>query len=112
MSITLEDLGWSPRLEQAFEAHRSAGLTPARVSHEHTHIYRVLGEAGELLARVAGRLRHEASARADFPVVGDWVAIEMPASGGDARIRAILPRSSRFSRRAAGDPTEEQVVAA
>jgi ribosome biogenesis GTPase len=110
--MTFEDLGWSPRLEAAFEPHRATGLTPARVSHEHTHIYRVLTPDGEQLARVAGRLRHQAAARADFPAVGDWVAIDAASSGGDARIRAILPRSSRFSRRAAGDPTEEQVVAA
>ena len=31
---------------------------------------------------------------------------------GDARIHAVLPRFSRFSRRAAGDVTEEQIVAA
>src|SRR6476660_9439167 len=67
---------------------------------------------GEHLARVAGRLRHAASGRADFPAVGDWVALEVPPTGGDARIRAVLPRISRFSRRAAGNPTEEQVVAA
>jgi ribosome biogenesis GTPase len=35
-----------------------------------------------------------------------------PVSDGDARIHAVLPRASRFSRRAAGDVTEEQVVAA
>jgi ribosome biogenesis GTPase len=110
--MTLDDLGWSTRLDDAFAPHRAAGLSPARVSHEHTHIYRVLSERGDQLARVAGRLRHEASVRADFPAVGDWVAIEIPAAGGDARIHAVLPRFSRFSRRAAGDPTEEQVVAA
>jgi ribosome biogenesis GTPase len=111
MPVTLEDLGWSPRLEEAFEPHRAAGLIPARVSHEHTHIYRVLTATGEQLARIAGRLRHEAEARADYPAVGDWVAIDAP-SAGEARIRAVLPRFSRFSRRAAGDPTEEQIVAA
>src|SRR5689334_16953888 len=104
MSETLDALGWSPRLDTAFEPYHAEGLVPARVSHEHTHIYRVLGDHGELLARIAGRLRHQASTRADYPAVGDWVAIEMPTSGGDARIRAMLPRSSRFSRRAAGDP--------
>jgi ribosome biogenesis GTPase len=61
---------------------------------------------------VAGRLRHAAEQRADFPAVGDWVAVETPAGGGDARIRAVLPRLTQFSRRAAGNPTEEQVVAA
>src|ERR687898_493231 len=34
------------------------------------------------------------------------------AMSGDARIKAVLPRTSKFSRRAAGDTTEEQVVAA
>jgi ribosome biogenesis GTPase len=112
MRPALEDLGWSPRVATAFEPHAAAGLTAARVSLEHTHVYRVLSPEGETLARIAGRLRHHASGRADYPAVGDWVAIDARPAGGDARIRAILPRFSRFSRRAAGDPTEEQVVAA
>jgi ribosome biogenesis GTPase len=110
--VTLEDLGWTPRFAEAFEAHRAPGVTPARVSLEHTHIYRVLSPEGERLARIAGRLRHAARGRADFPAVGDWVAVETPASGGDARIRAVLSRATQFSRRAAGNPTEPQVVAA
>lgn len=110
--LTLDDLGWTARFAEAFAAVAAPGLEPARVSLEHTHIYRVLTPAGERLARVAGRLRYGATERADFPAVGDWVALETPAAGGDARIRAVLPRSSRFSRRAAGNPTEEQVVAA
>ena len=85
---------------------------PGRVALEHTHIYRVMTEAGESLARVSGRLRHHASARAEFPAVGDWVALAPAEHTGDARIIAVLPRRSRFSRRAAGDSTEEQVVAA
>ena len=110
--LTLDDLGWTARFAAGFEALAAPGLEPARVSLEHTHIYRVLTPGGERLARVAGRLRHAATGRADFPAVGDWVALETPASGGDARIRAVLPRVSQFSRRAAGNPTEEQIVAA
>jgi len=112
VDLSLDALGWTPRFADAFEAHRAPGLEPARVSLEHTHIYRVLTPGGERLARVAGRLRHAAGGRADFPAVGDWVVLEPPAAGGDARIRAILPRASAFSRRAAGNPTERQVVAA
>src|SRR5258708_5339651 len=68
---------------------------------------------GESLARVSGRLRHEASGRVDFPAVGDWVVLDAAgAGGGDARIKAVLPRTTHFSRRAAGNPTEQQVVAA
>ncbi|HET7220551.1 MAG TPA: ribosome small subunit-dependent GTPase A [Vicinamibacterales bacterium] len=112
MSIDLTALGWNGRLDEAFAPLRADGLVPARVALEHTHIYRVFAEPGEWLARVSGRLRHRAAQRVDFPAVGDWVAVEPPLVGGDARIHSVLPRSSRFSRRAAGDPTEEQIVAA
>ncbi len=110
--IDLAELGWTEALAAAFAPYAADGLLPARVSEEHTHIYRVLLADGDRLARVAGRLRHRAERRADFPAVGDWVAVEPADLEGDARIRAVLPRFSRFSRRAAGDATEEQVVAA
>ena len=112
MTDDLQALGWTARFAELFEPYGAEGLVPARIGLEHTHIYRVLTGREEWLARVAGRLRHQAAARADFPAVGDWVAVEPPASSGDARIKAVLPRASRFSRRAAGDVTEEQVLAA
>jgi ribosome biogenesis GTPase len=110
--IDLTELGWNERRAADFAPHAAGGLIPARVALEHTHIYRILTAEGDWLARVSGRLRHHAAQRVDFPAVGDWVAVEPPVPGSDARIRAILPRSSRFSRRAAGDATEEQIVAA
>jgi len=112
MSVDLTQLGWNARLDAAFAPHAAQHLVPGRIVLEHTHIYRVMTAGGEVLARVSGRLRHRAFARVDFPAVGDWVAVEPAAKGGDARILAVLPRRSRFSRRAAGDATEEQVVAA
>ena len=108
---SLDQLGWNARFAAAFEEYAAAGRVPGRVVLEHTHIYRVATETDEHLARVSGRLRHQATARPDFPGVGDWVAVE-PVAGSDARIHAVLPRFSKFSRRAAGDVTEEQVVAA
>jgi ribosome biogenesis GTPase len=113
MGVNLSALGWNPRLAEAFEPHAATGLSPARIALEHTHIYRIFAESGEWLARVSGRLRHRAEGRVDFPAVGDWVAAELPADqDGEARIVAVLPRASHFSRRAAGDPTEQQIVAA
>lgn len=107
----LTEYGWNERFAASFESHQAAGRVPARVTLEHTHIYRVATEDGELLARISGRLRHQANARPDYPGVGDWVVVE-PVPNSEARIHAVLPRTSRFSRRAAGDSTEEQVVAA
>jgi len=112
MSSALSRLGWTTALADTFAPFAARGLVAGRVALEHTHIYRVITEAGELLARVSGRLRHRAGARADFPAVGDWVAVQPPEHSGDSRIVTVLPRRSRFSRRAPGDPTEEQVVAA
>jgi ribosome biogenesis GTPase len=112
MPADLATLGWTPARQDEFAPYAERGRVPARVSLEHTHIYTVLSQDGEHLARVAGRLRHRAALRTDYPAVGDWVAIEPDAHGGDARISAILARTSRFSRRAAGDVTEEQIVAA
>jgi ribosome biogenesis GTPase len=111
MPHPLDLYGWNDTFAAAFEEHAGEGRVPGRVVLEHTHIYRVGTGEGELLARVSGRLRHRAESRPDFPAVGDWVVVE-PVADSDARIHAVLPRFSRFSRRAAGDTTEEQIVAA
>ncbi len=117
MAERLELLGWDERVAAAFAPHAARGLEPARVALEHQHIYRLYTRAGECLARVRGRIRHQAEAREAFPAVGDWVAIDgidARAEAGDreAPIIAVLPRRSRFSRKSAGDLTEEQVIAA
>jgi ribosome biogenesis GTPase len=111
MNARLADLGWNDRFAEAFAPFAADNRQPARVVLEHTHIYRIAFDDGELLARISGRLRHRAGSRPDYPAVGDWVVIER-ADPNEARIHAVLPRFSRFSRRAAGDVTEEQVVAA
>lgn len=110
-SDRLAQYGWNESFAAAFAEHAADDRVPGRVVLEHTHIYRVGTADGELLARVSGRLRHRAESRPDFPAVGDWVVVE-PVPDSDARIHAVLPRFSRFSRRAAGDTTEEQIVAA
>lgn len=111
MSDRLTELGWRPVFADAFVPYADRCL-PARVALEHQHIYRVYTENGETLARVRGRLRHQAERRDAFPAVGDWVALSPGSATEEAAIEAVLPRTSRFSRKAAGELTEEQVVAA
>jgi ribosome biogenesis GTPase len=107
----LIELGWREVFAEAFAPYADRTV-PARVALEHQHIYRVYTAEGEALARVRGRLRHQAERREAFPAVGDWVALAPGAPGDDASIEAVLPRTSRFSRKVAGELTEEQVVAA
>ncbi len=105
--------GWSPELQAAFAPYEAEGFSAGRVASEHQHIYTLFTDAGERLARVTGRLRHEAAGRADFPAVGDWVVVSLGAIDDESStIQAILPRRSKFSRKAAGDKADEQIVAA
>ena len=110
--LDLASLGWTEADARHFSPFAGKGLVAGRVTLEHTHIYTVRTASAELLARVAGRLRHRAAARRDYPAVGDWVAVDPASVHGRATIHAVLPRRSAFSRKVAGSRTDEQVVAA
>ena len=110
--IDLTTLGWRDSFAQAAAALVADGLGPARVISEHKHAYELISAEGELIGELLGRML-KGGARAALPAVGDWVMIER--IGGErerAKIHAVLPRSTCFSRRAAGEKAEEQVVAA
>ena len=109
--MSLRDYGWNEFFAEAFDSLQTSDLDPARVTRAAANIFRVRGEAYHGQATLAGKLRHDAATSAKLPAVGDWVAIRCPASG-DARIDALLPRSSVLSRNVAGKRTSEQVVAA
>ena len=109
--MSLQSLGWNARFESLFIPHRDHGLVPARVAREDRARYTVLDESGARSAELAGRLRHDARTRAELPAVGDWVALR-PGAASSAVIDAVLPRASSFTRKVAGETTEEQVVAA
>ena len=111
-SVELEALGWDAGWAAAFREHAAEGLVPARVTLEHQHIYTVHTGHADLLATVAGSLRHKTVARHEYPAVGDWVALRAHEAGRRAVIQAVLPRRSKFSRKVAGDETDEQIVAA
>ncbi|MBM7621557.1 ribosome biogenesis GTPase [Bacillus tianshenii] len=110
--MKLNELGWNDYLNNRFAAYEEQGFTVGRVMLEHKRIYRVETENGEYLAEVSGKYRFEAESREDYPAVGDWVVLSERASERKATIQALLPRFSKFSRKAAGLTTEEQIVAA
>lgn len=112
MTFDLKDLGWDDAWQAAFAPFAADGLFPARVAIEFNHIYRLYAESGELQAQHAGRLLHEATSKEQLSAVGDWVAARPVSGEKSATIEAVLPRRSKFSRKVAGDLTEEQVVAA
>jgi ribosome biogenesis GTPase / thiamine phosphate phosphatase len=112
VSFDLTSLGWDEGWAAAFAPHAAEGLVPARVAIEFNYLYRLYAEAGELQAQHAGRMRHLADGRQHLSAVGDWVAARPTPGEAAATIEAILPRRSKFSRKVAGELTEEQIVAA
>lgn len=60
--------------------------------------------------RVSGAFIYRTVASADYPVPGDWVLLDPDEDA--LRIHRVLDRQTCLSRGAAGDKTEEQVLAA
>ena len=110
--MNLTQLGWNNFFSENFELYRQEGYAAGRVAVEHKNRYVLYTEWGDCWGEVAGKLRHRASGLQDFPAVGDWVAIRAAQGDNIATIHEILPRQSRFSRKVAGDRTQEQIVAA
>ncbi len=110
--MSLEAYGWNEAWTERLAAVDCGRGMVARVLSEHRELYRVHTGTADLPARVSGRFRHDASSVADLPAVGDWVVIEHSGAGNDALIQVVLPRMSKFSRKAAGKRTDEQIVGA
>jgi ribosome biogenesis GTPase len=119
--VALTALGWDEEFAKAFEAAFAPAtgrqdVEPGRVLIEFNHIFRVAldGADGirEIEAGLSGRLRHRAASRAELPAVGDWVAVRVRPGGDRGVIIGVVPRRSCFSRRMAGNITDEQIVAA
>lgn len=89
------------------------GLTIGRVVAQSRNLYGVQTAAVRVQAQVSGRMQNIAFGPEDFPTVGDWVLLRMPASLQDAGIiERLVPRQSVFTRKAAGTTSNLQVVAA
>jgi ribosome biogenesis GTPase len=91
---TLEALGWDLAWMESFASFATEGHRPARVVAVHRETSVVRDGDGDRAVNVSGSFRFAALAHADYPTVGDWVALD-----GDV-ITAILPRRSVFKRMA------------
>jgi len=110
--INLQVFGWNDRLAEEFHAIPLDGILPARIAVQQKHRYILYTSAGERPGEIAGRIHYEARGTEDYPVVGDWVAARERPGEAMVTIVAILPRITRFSRKAIGVRAVEQVVAA
>lgn len=93
-TAALAPLGWSPPRQAELDALGRPAAIPARVAR--------VDRAGAAAVTADGTVRVEAPGLA----AGDWIALQ------DGRLAAVLTRRTLLSRRAAGRPDAEQVIAA
>lgn len=86
---------------------KQKNLEPARIIGQKS-AYIIERASGRCTATVSGAFRHAAAGKADFPVVGDWVAIT--DTKGKVVIHHMLTRMSAFIRKIPGKRTREQIV--
>lgn len=110
--MSIENLGWDAYFEAFWNEKDRGKHVPARVVSQHRGLWRIAGNLEERWAEPPGKLRLAADAGEAWPAVGDWVAAEILAARENAVIQDILPRRSRFARKAAGKVIVEQVIAA
>lgn len=117
--------GWDAGWQAARAAADPDGAwTAVRISAEHRGAYHAMtgdAAAGEAASQVAmvelrGKAYRAAADKRDLPAVGDYCLVSGWASavagGGFATIEALLPRRSLLVRRAAGNATAPQPLAA
>jgi ribosome biogenesis GTPase len=112
--IGQNNLGWSKAFADHFQEVTAAmpDAIAARIVREDRGQYRSIADGVNHTAEVTGAFRHAHAAMEDFPAVGDWVVATKVGGEDKLRIHAVLPRKTAFSRTAAGNTSDVQVVAA
>jgi ribosome biogenesis GTPase len=117
----LARLGWDEHWEAAAAAVAEPALQAVRIAAEHRGAYHAIGPSGTDAVGVAwvelpGKAFHDAVDKRALPTVGDWVLVERwpeaLAAAGAGVVRHVLPRRSFLVRRAAGEATAPQPLAA
>lgn len=108
----LAALGWNEFFAEHFAPFAQEGYDVGRVAIQHKGAYTLLTAHGELRGEVTGKMLYFSDSPQDLPAVGDWVVIRPRLEENAATIHELLPRKSKFVRKAPGERVEEQVVAA
>lgn len=107
--MNLGELGFRASHADALAALGRPELVAARVVRVAADLVWTRGEAGERTARAPKSLHRARDHRGEalWPVSGDWVALDRADT-----VVAVLPRFTRFVRKAAGQRALPQLVAA
>ncbi|KAA3619993.1 MAG: ribosome small subunit-dependent GTPase A [Calditrichaeota bacterium] len=110
--MNIINLGWNDFFAASFQPFKESGCFAGKVSVEHKQYIEVYCEFGEINCEISGKFRHQAKSQEEFPAVGDWIAFRYMEKERKGIVQQILPRTSKISRKVAGQNTQEQVIAA
>jgi len=106
----LAQLGLNSELKSQLENDQVDFNDVARVIKEHRELYVIQNSLGIFNAEITGKMRFDASSRADYPAVGDWVGVSI-FEGDQAIIHQIYPRFSTLERQSVDAHGEKQLIA-
>lgn len=109
--MDLKHYGWNSFFEERLSEISEDGLVPGRVAIENKTNYLLYSEYGELIGEISGKMYFNCENKEDFPAVGDWVLFRPFPDEKRAIIEHVIPRKTKFSRKAAGSKTDEQILA-
>jgi ribosome biogenesis GTPase len=110
--MNIRELGFDGWFAARAEDMDQEGLAPARVSAVDRGACLVSLGGPDIPAELSGRLWFQADSPDHLPCVGDFVAVRLYNAGQSAIIERVLPRRTFLRRRAAGDSSGTQMIAA
>jgi ribosome biogenesis GTPase / thiamine phosphate phosphatase len=107
----LNRYGWSEFFASALSRSAFSHLRLARVVCEERKLYQLQVNLNEdTWGAISGKMIRDASARPDYPAVGDWVLIEEPEGNERAIIHEVLPRRTVLVRKQVGESADVQIL--
>jgi ribosome biogenesis GTPase len=106
----LARLGWSEWFEERAECGPGDAL--ARVATVDRDSFLVMDQTGTFRAKLAGRYLYRNQLSHELPCVGDWVCVERQLTNEVGLVHTRLERRTSLRRKAAGESTDHQMIAA
>ncbi len=108
--MDLNNLGWKQYQRKLLPTLSDESVGRVGIENKTNFIMHTLD--GDLQGIIQGKFRHTAKSQSEFPKVGDWVVYDKLQNENKAIIQKVLPRYSLIARKAAGDSTAAQIIAA
>lgn len=94
------------------EANLSGNQKIGRIILRENENYKVITEIGICWAEISDRFKYEIKSLFDYPVIGDFVTVEINQDGYNSIIHEILQRKNELIRKGEWEVNYDQVVAA